>query len=158
MQQGQALPADSECFSAVLEQAMKGCGTHQEVVGRSFKAEAAGPIALFEILTQPAKPFAQFLAVLGRSKPLELHIDRVQGVVFSWLTNRRVDDLLARLLALGAELSGQIDVLESSPATHIEAENVLKVVSLLDQFSIMSVKAGRPSDVNPIVRGQRTLG
>lgn len=109
----------------------------------SVRWRPAGPIALFrDFDAAPPNLVAQLFTVLGCTKPLELHVDRVQGVIFSWFTDRRVDDLLACLLALSAELRGQIDVLESSPTTHIEAENVLEVVSFLDPV-LHHVREGR---------------
>ena len=41
---------------------------------------------------------------------------------------RRVDDLLAVLAALGAELGRQVDVLKSAPAADVQAEDVVEVV------------------------------
>lgn len=68
---------------------------------------APGPVALLGNLHAPMKNLgAEFLAVLRRPKPLELHVHRVERIVGPRHAQRGVDDLLAVLLALGAVCGG----------------------------------------------------
>ena len=51
---------------------------------------------------------------------------------FSRHADGRVDHLLAVLVAFGAVLGRQIDILKAAPAADVQAEDVLEVVPLLD--------------------------
>ena len=100
-----------------------------EAIGRF----AASPIALLRDPYAPVEHLgAQFLAVLGGAKALELHIDGVKGVVGAWHPERGVNHLFAMLLTFSAVRCRQIDILETSPTAHVQAEHKIKVFSLLD--------------------------
>ena len=100
---------------------------------RSVGRRSARPVALFGDLHASAPYFvAQFAAVLRRAEPLELDIDRVKRIVLAGLADGRVNDLLVVLLALSAELGGEVDILESSPPRHVQAQDIAEVGPLFD--------------------------
>ena len=74
----------------------------------------------------------QFFAVLCRTKPFELDVHGVKRVIFTRLTDRRVDDLFIGAFTFRGELGRKVDVLKASPATDIEAKDVFEVVSCLN--------------------------
>ena len=129
-------------------------GLVEQEAAKAVSGFTAGPVALLGNLHTTAKHLvAQFAAVLRGTEAFELDIDRIEWIVLPRFAERRVDDLLAVFPALGAVLGGQIDVLEPAPAADVQAQDVLEVVPLFTQFSIMSWKPGRPSAVSPDLPG-----
>lgn len=160
----------------VLNALLLPMGQHVQPVARfveekSVEAEgclAAWPIPLLGNLHAPVKHLrTELLAVLCSPEAFELDVHRVERIVRPWHSQRGVDDLFAVLLALGAVRRGQVDVLESPPAAHVEAEHEVEVSALLDPVLHQVVEAVAPfrrqaglpaigklvDDVDPVVSG-----
>jgi hypothetical protein len=91
----------------------------------------AGPVTLLGDLHAAMPDLdAELFTVLGCPKAFELNIDRVKRIVFFRHPDRGVDHQLAMTLTCAAVLRGQINILEPAPATHIQTQDILKIVSL----------------------------
>src|SRR6185312_15160220 len=75
---------------------------------------------------------AEFLAELGGTESLELHVDGIQRIVGAWHPQRSVDHLFAMCFAVGAVSRRQVDVLKSAPPADIQTQDEIKVLSLFD--------------------------
>ena len=107
-------------------------GLVEQEAAKTVSRFSAGPVALLGNLHAAAKHLvAQFAAVLRGTESFKLDIDRVERIVLPRLAERRIDDFFAVFPALGAVLSGKVDVLEPAPAADVQAEDVLEVVPLL---------------------------